>query len=72
MGAEGHRTVFLLMAAFIFVAAERRASAVVRRLHTHQVSTIKITNIRIIAIVGVLATLSLVAVIWLLQIKPLY
>lgn len=65
-------TVFLLIAVMIFIAAERRACSVLHRLHAHQVTTIKIMNLRIITVAAVLATLSLIAVIWLLQINPLY
>ena len=65
-------TVFLLIAIAIFVAAERRACAVLHRLQPHKIATIKITNIRIITIATVLATLCLIGVIWLLQIEPLY
>lgn len=65
-------SIFLLIAILIFIAAERRASTVLRRLHAHHVTTIKTTNLRLITIVAVLATLSLIGVIWLLQIEPLY
>jgi len=61
-------SVFLLVAIFIFVNAERRACAVMHRLHTHEVRTIKISYIRLITIVCVIATLALLAVIWLLPI----
>jgi putative membrane protein len=65
-------TIFLLIAILIFIAAERRASTVLRRLHAHQVATIKITHLRVITIAAVLATLGLLGVIWLLQLEPLY
>lgn len=65
-------TVFLLIAVMIFLAAERRACTVLHRLHAHEVATIKVTHIRVITVAAVLATLSLVAVIWLLQIAPRY
>ena len=65
-------SVFLLIAIAIFVAAERRACTVLHRLHAHQVSTIKVTNLRLITIAAVLATVALLAVIWLLQLDPLY
>jgi len=65
-------SVFLLIAVMIFIAAERRACTVLRRLHAHQVTTIKITNLRLITVAAVLATVSLLGVIWLLQINPLY
>jgi putative membrane protein len=59
-------SVFLAVAILIFVNAERRACAVLHRLHTHQVRTIKITNIRIITVASVVATVALLGVIWLL------
>jgi len=65
-------SVFLLIAIAIFVAAERRACTVLHRLHAHQVTTIKVTNLRLITVAAVLATLALLAVIWLLQLDPLY
>lgn len=61
-------SVFLAVAIFIFLNAERRACAVMHRLHTHEVRTIKISYIRLITIVCVIATLALLAVIWLLPI----
>jgi putative membrane protein len=64
-------TIFLGIAIFIFVAAERRACAVLHRLHVHRVATIKIIYIRVITIASVAATLCLVAVLWLLE-QPLY
>lgn len=59
-------SIFLAIAIFIFLNAERRACAVIHRLHTHEVRTIKILNIRIITVASVVATLALIAVIWLL------
>jgi putative membrane protein len=59
-------TAFLVIAIIIFVAAERRACVVIRRLHTHKVETVKIGVVRLITIVTVAATLALIAAIWLL------
>jgi inner membrane protein YidH len=59
-------TAFLLIAIIIFVAAERRACVVIRRLHTHKVETVKIGVVRLITIVTVAATVALIAAIWLL------
>jgi putative membrane protein len=58
-------TAFLVIAVMIFLAAERRACAVRDRLHAHEVETIKITRIRLITIVAVLATAALTAGLWL-------
>jgi putative membrane protein len=59
-------TAFLAIAIIIFIAAERRACVVIRRLHTHKVETVKIGVVRLITIVTVAATLALIAAIWLL------
>jgi len=61
-------TAFLLIAILIFIAAERRACIVIRRLHTHKIETVKIGVLRLITAVTVAATLALVAAIWLLAI----
>ena len=61
-------TTFLVIALIIFVAAERRASTVIHRLHTHQVETVKIGVLRLITFVTVAATSALIAAIWLLTI----
>jgi putative membrane protein len=60
-------TAFLVIAIIIFLAAERRACVVIRRLHTHKVETVKIGVVRLITIVTVAATLALIAAIWLLK-----
>ena len=60
-------TAFLLIALIIFVAAERRACVVIRRLHTHQVETVKIAVLRLITVVTVAATLALIAALWMLN-----
>jgi putative membrane protein len=65
-------TVFLLIAIMIFIAAERRACAVLHRLHAHEVKTIQVTHLRLIMVAAVVATISLLGVIWLLQLSPLY
>ena len=59
-------TAFLAIAIVMFIAAERRACMVIRRLHTHQVETVKIAVVRLITIVTVGATMALIAAIWLL------
>lgn len=60
-------TGFLIIAIMIFIAAERRACAVFARLHTHNVKSVKVGNVRIVSIASTLATLALVAAIWLLE-----
>ena len=61
-------TAFLVIAIIIFIAAERRACIVIRRLHTHKIETVKIGVLRLITAVTVAATLALMAAIWLLAI----
>jgi putative membrane protein len=61
-------TAFLVIAIIIFIAAERRACVVIRRLHTHKIETVKIGILRLITAVTVTATLALMAAIWLLAI----
>lgn len=64
--AKGIATVFLLIAIFVFVAAERRACAVLSRLKPHKIETFKLLNLRLISIAVVAATAMLIAAIWLL------
>ena len=53
-------TAFLLIALFIFWAAERRASAVLNRLRTHEVKTLRIRNLRLISAAVMVATAALI------------
>jgi putative membrane protein len=62
-------TAFLLLAIFIFVAAERRACRGLHRLHAHRIETVRIGNVRIITAAAICATLALIAAIWLLKVK---
>ena len=59
-------TGFLLIGIFVIVVAERRASAVKARLESHEITTFKAVNLRIITGAIVVATLTLVAAIWIL------
>lgn len=63
-------TGFLLIAVMIFVGAERRAAAVLGRLHAHKVRSEKINNMRILTIASITATVALIAAIWLLEFDP--
>lgn len=63
-------TVFLLIGIVIFAAAERRACSVLKRLHAHQVETVRIRNLRLITAATILATGALIAAIWLLEVRP--
>lgn len=58
-------TAFLVIAVIVFIAAERRACVVIRRLHTHQVETVRIGVLRLITIIAVLATVALAIAMWL-------
>lgn len=59
-------TLFLVIAIFIVLAAERRACAVLARLDTHQVKKFRPINLKLIAGATVVASLALAAAIWLL------
>jgi putative membrane protein len=63
-------TAFLGIGIFIFIAAERRLCAVMKRLHTHQVSSLGGNRARLMSYAAAAATLALVAVMWLLPIQP--
>jgi len=62
-------TAFLLIGIAIFIAAERRACAVVRRLHTHEVKTVRVGFLRLITAAVIAATVALIAALWLLKLK---
>lgn len=63
-------TAFLCIAMLVFIAAERRACAIRKRLHTHEVRTIRMTRIRLITVVCVIATIALIAGIWAFPFHP--
>ena len=63
-------TAFFVVAIVIFVAAERRACSVMARLHQHQVESLGRDRMRLIVAISVLATVALLAAIWLLPITP--
>lgn len=63
---KGIATAILVIGVLIFIAAERRSAAVMKRLETHQVKAFKPLNLRLITAVLVLATASLIAAIWVL------
>lgn len=63
-------TAFVLIGICVFVAAERRACAVLARLHTHQVKTVGTGNLRFFTIAATAAALALIAAMWLLRITP--
>lgn len=62
-------TAFLLIGIAIFVAAARRASAIVARLQGHEVEPVRVGYLRMITAATVTATLALIAALWLLELK---
>lgn len=59
-------TAFLVLAIFIFIAAERRACQVLERLSAHQVKAFRNSRLRLITIVSGVAVAALIAAMWLL------
>jgi putative membrane protein len=59
-------TVFLLIAIFVIVVAERRAASVKDRLTSHEVKTFKAINLRLITIAIVVGAVALIGSIWAL------
>jgi putative membrane protein len=62
-------TIFLLIGIVIFATAERRACSILARLHVHEVETVRTRNLRLITGAIILATLALIAALWLVKIK---
>lgn len=60
-------TVFLIVAIPIFIGAERKACAILDRLHAHQVKTMRVRNLRLVTYAVVLAVIALIAAMWLLR-----
>jgi putative membrane protein len=59
-------TAFLAIAITIFISADRRACAVLSRLKAHTVTTARSSHLRLITIISVIATVALIAAMWLL------
>lgn len=59
-------TAFLLVAAFVFLSAERRARRMLGRLDAHAVSVLKPVRIRMLAWTMTALALALAVAIWLL------
>ena len=60
-------TIFLTIGIFVMLAAERRAGAVVERLKPHEIETFRIVNLRLVSWSISLATVALIAALWLLN-----
>jgi putative membrane protein len=63
-------TAFLVIGALIFLGAERRAASVIRRLHTHEVETVRIRNLRLLTVSILLTIGALIAALWTLKLRP--
>lgn len=59
-------TVFLVLAIFLVIAAERRACAVMDRLQPHEVKSFRQINLRLVAWATATATAALIAAVWVL------
>ncbi len=59
-------TAFLLIAIFIIIVAERRATAVSDRLKSHEIDTFKAVNLRLLMGSIILASTTLTVAIWML------
>ncbi len=60
-------SIFLLIAIFIFVSAERRAVVIRSRLEAHEIRSLRPINMRILAFGLVTATIGLGVGIWALR-----
>jgi hypothetical protein len=60
-------TAFLSLAILTVWLAQRRATALTRRLEPHVVVAAKAVNVRLVASLTVAATLALIATIWLVS-----
>lgn len=63
-------TLFLLLAIFLFVAAERRACKVLDRLSTHDVKEFNNSRLRIMVVIATVGVLALIAAMWALPLYP--
>lgn len=63
-------TAFLLLAIYLFVAAERRACDVHRRLHAHEIEAFRNSRLRLITIIASAAVAALIAALWALPFRP--
>lgn len=63
-------TAFLAIAMVIFRSSERRACAVLDRLATHSVQTIRPARVRVISWASLAGTMALIAAIWFAPMTP--
>ena len=62
--AKGIASAFILIGVFVFLAAERNAAAVKKRMDAHEASPIRGIKLKVIAGAMAVASLCLVAGIW--------
>ncbi len=65
--AKALATVFLIVGIYIFMSSQERACAVLDRLKTHEVKTVQGRNIRLVTSGMVVATLALIAALWIFE-----
>lgn len=65
---RGIATAFLLIAVLVMVMAERRATAVLKRLDPHVVVSAKVMNLRLFALLVTFGSLALIVAIWTVRI----
>jgi len=63
-------TIFLVLAIYIFIAAERRACAVLDRLSTHEVKNFSNSRLRIMVAAASAGVVALIISIWMLPLFP--
>lgn len=63
-------TAFMVIGAFVFLAAERRARKVRGRLDAHKVASFGAVNLRLIAVAMIMTTALLIGSLWMLRIEP--
>ena len=63
-------SAFMVIGAIIFVAAERRACSIIRRLNAHRVETVRVRNLRLVTAATIVTVAALIAALWLVKIKP--
>lgn len=63
-------TIFLALAIFLFIAAERRACDVLTRLNAHRVEPFKTKRLRVMSYASAAGVAALLAAIWFLPIRP--
>jgi len=61
-------TAFLALAILMFMMAERKSCAVMKRLHSHEVKSAGTVSLRLLAYLFSAATLALIAAMWLLKV----